>query len=412
MKKHYFTQLLILLFFTASAQYAWVNKNPFSGTPRFKSAEFSVNGKGYVVGGRTASSPLTYIRDTWEYDPTTDTWTQKSNYPFSMVQPASFTIGNKGYIVGGQNSSFAYVNSTYEYDPINDTWTSKAAFPESGVGGCFEFVVNGKAYVGGGARNSSQPSTTMYEYNAATDTWTSKASYPGNASVNPVGFSIGNFGYAGSGTTGAGTLFKDFYKYNPATDTWTPIAAFPGKVRFEAMVFVIDGKAYLGGGARNFGSNYFALNDMYVYDPVADTWSPAPSLPGLPTAHSANFVINNVGYLVNGYDYDGDSYYKTVSAFGSCTTISGLEENPVIEGTQLAVYPNPATNQLNVNIQGDLVSQIQFDVYSVDGKLIKTGNSSQNRFELNTATFSNGVYILSVKDKSGQMSSARFEILR
>jgi N-acetylneuraminic acid mutarotase len=119
------------------AQYTWDNKNNFSSNARFKSGEFVVNGKGYVVGGRTSSSPLNYVKDTWEYNPATDSWTQKSNFTYAMVQPATFSIGSKGYVVGGQNSSFVYVNDTYEYDPASDTWTAKADFPESGVGGLF-----------------------------------------------------------------------------------------------------------------------------------------------------------------------------------------------------------------------------------------------------------------------------------
>jgi N-acetylneuraminic acid mutarotase len=394
------------------AQYTWDNKNNFSSNARFKSGEFVVNGKGYVVGGRTSTSPLNYVKDTWEYNPATDSWTQKSNFTYAMVQPATFSIGSKGYVVGGQNSSFVYVNDTYEYDPASDTWTAKADFPESGVGGCFEFVINGKAYVGGGARNSSQPSTSMYEYNPTTNAWTQKASYPGSPSVNPIAFSIGNFGYAGSGTDGAGNLNKEFYKYDPSNDTWTAIATFPGKERFEAMAFVVDGLAFVGGGARLLGSSsYFSLNDMYAYNPTTNTWSPAPSLPGTPKAHGANFSINNTAYLVNGYDYDGDIYYNNVSELGTCYAISNLNDFDNSNNNSFLIYPNPASSEFNVRVQNGFNGELKYEVFGIDGKLVKLGVSQEDMFKFSVSDLSNGVYLIRLIDDAGQTSVKRFEVI-
>lgn len=409
MKKQITLSVLILTFLFSNAQYAWVNKNQFPGSARFKSASFVVNGKGYLVAGRVSSSPTTYVNDTWEYDPISDSWSSKASFSYKVAQPFGFSIGSKGYIVGGHNQGFIYQNDTYEYDPVANTWTAKSSYPET-AGGGFALVINGKAYVGGGARPSSM-GTSMYEYNPSNNTWTSKADYPGSPSANHVGFVIGNFGYAGMGTNGQGVINKEMYKYNPANNTWTSIATFPGKERMEAIAFVVDGHAYVGGGARLIGGEYYALNDFYEYDPVTDTWKDAPSLPGSPKEHSSIFEINNSAYVVNGHDYDGDVYYKTVHEFASCSTISSTTDYTNNNGNNFTVYPNPSSNLLNVEIEGDLNTEMLYDVYSIDGKLIRSGRTNQNLFNISLSGLTNGVYVMSLSDISGKKSVARFEII-
>jgi N-acetylneuraminic acid mutarotase len=411
MKKKLTLVLILFSAFVANAQMSWLHKNNFNGQSRFKTVGLAINGKGYIIGGRVDSSPLTYVKDVWEYDPSTDTWTQRNNFSYALVQPAFFTIGSKGYVVGGQNSSSTYVNTNSEYDPVSDSWTNKASFPVSGVGGTFQFVINGKAYVGAGARVGSNASNTVYEYNSTTDSWTSKANFPGASRVNPTGFAIGNFGYAGLGTDGNGMLYSDFYKYDPVGNSWSAIADFPGKGRLEAVCFVINGRAYVGGGARLIGSTYFSLNDFYEYDPVSDTWAPAPSIPGLPRAHPGFFTINNKGYVVGGYEYEDDEFYNMVDKFATCGDITGMEDFHG-DDTQMRVnvFPNPASDLLNVNAFNASANGWHYDVTSIDGRVLLSDEAFGNSFNFSTKNFANGTYILLMKTETGQTLVSKFEI--
>jgi N-acetylneuraminic acid mutarotase len=411
MKRNLTLLLLLCAALTINAQLSWQHKNNFSGTARYKSTGFAINGKGYIVGGRISSTPLTYVKDVWEYDPTADSWTQQSNFAYPVVQPAAFTIGAKAYIVGGQNSSITYVNTVNEYDAVTDTWTPKASFPESGVGGAFQFVVNGKAYVGTGARLSANNSKTVYQYDPVGDAWTSKTIFPGASRVNPTGFAIGNFGYVGLGTNGSGTMYTDFYKYDPANDTWSPIAAFPGKGRLEAVCFVIDGKAYVGGGARLIESTYYSLNDFYEYDPATNTWAPAPGIPGLPRAHPGFFTINNRGYAVAGYEFEDDAFYNMVDKFATCGEITGLEESHENETQmRMSLYPNPASDVVNVNMFNTVGNELMYDVTSMDGKVLISGKAYGNSFNFSTKNLTKGTYILAMKGIDGRTSVSKFEI--
>jgi N-acetylneuraminic acid mutarotase len=59
----------------------WTRKNDFPGKPRILPTSFSINGYGYCGGGYQRGNPYQYFKDFWKYDPTTDKWTQIEDYP-------------------------------------------------------------------------------------------------------------------------------------------------------------------------------------------------------------------------------------------------------------------------------------------------------------------------------------------
>lgn len=64
MKQFAFLLFYFTICYSATAQFTWVNKNPFPDSARFGSGSFTLNGKGYVVGGVTSLSPVTYSAQT------------------------------------------------------------------------------------------------------------------------------------------------------------------------------------------------------------------------------------------------------------------------------------------------------------------------------------------------------------
>ena len=66
------------------------------------------------------------MNDWWEYNPATDHWTQKANFPGparSGAVAVNATIGgtNVGLMVGGENKTDALADA-WEYYPATDTW--------------------------------------------------------------------------------------------------------------------------------------------------------------------------------------------------------------------------------------------------------------------------------------------------
>lgn len=113
----------------------WTRKKDIVPAARWRAASFVVGNKGYVgLGGTYDKTAL--LPEWWEYSPDTDSWTKKATPP----QPASkisdsggerraFSLLNgKGYLlvdVGGND----YTTQVYEYDPSTDKWTQKKSFP-------------------------------------------------------------------------------------------------------------------------------------------------------------------------------------------------------------------------------------------------------------------------------------------
>ena len=59
------------------------------------------------------------------------TWTQKASLPGNNREGAvSFTIGNKGYIATGYG--LGWLKDLWEYDPSSNSWTQKANYQGNG----------------------------------------------------------------------------------------------------------------------------------------------------------------------------------------------------------------------------------------------------------------------------------------
>lgn len=411
MKKCYITAFGLFIALISSAQYTWIVKDSFPGTPRRMAAGLSLNGMGYLIGGNTAL-PATYVNDVWEYNPTTDSWTQKGNFPHNVATPAYFTINNIGYVVGGTQSSGVYVSDNEAYNAGSDSWSPKASFPENGVSEAFQFVIKGTAYVGTGARNGSGVSNTMYAYNPGNDAWTQMANYPGPQGINMTGFALDSFGYAGIGQNGAGAFYNDFYRYNPSNNSWLQIAPYPGKQRCAPTCFVLNGKAYVGGGVTTVSSIPYNLGDFYEYDPATNIWAAVPGFPGTPRQYATPLVLNNVAYAVGGFNDDGGLFYNLVCEFGTCNQLTAIL--PIGGGTTksgIEIYPNPSTNDVNVKINDEVNGEVKFEVVSIDGKLIKAGITMQNSFRFSGSNLADGLYILTITDNKGLHGEQRFEVM-
>jgi Kelch motif/Galactose oxidase, central domain len=188
----------------------WQPRTAFPGPYRNGVSSFSIGNKGYLVGGykpqfqsNGIANPINY-RETWEYNPATNSWQQKANLnPFTgRAYATGFSIGNKGYIVNGKielptnplssSTITHYVQTLQEFDPVANAWALKASFPGAGRAHTAAFVINGGAYAGGGYDGSNNLNN-FYKYSPATDAWVQIADCPGTP--NSPGFSINSRGY-------------------------------------------------------------------------------------------------------------------------------------------------------------------------------------------------------------------------
>jgi hypothetical protein len=69
---------------------------------------------------------------------------------------------------------------------------------------------------------------------------------------------------------------------------------------------------------------------------------------------------------------------------------------------EASVYPNPASDVLNINTNGVEVASIA--IYSLDGKVVATGNGTS----VNVASLTEGMYIYEVVATNGAVSKNTF----
>jgi len=241
--------------------------------PRYGAVGFSIGNYGYIgtgmvdFGALANGAPIKYLDDFWQYDPTSNTWSQKSNFPGGVRGYAiSFVVGQKGYVGTGTNGVYSK-NDLWEYDPSTNQWLPKSNLPASPRKGAIAFTIDGLGYVGTGNTTINGTSKDFWQYNPNSDSWLQKANFAGGDVDFAAAFSIGSIGYA-TGSLG------DFWAYNPTTNLWTSKAGLTGTAVTKALGFSVSGKGYIcfGGYVDGIGDKYSTSN-VREYDPLLNTWT-------------------------------------------------------------------------------------------------------------------------------------------
>jgi len=367
-------RLLLLLFCLfgqitdSSASNQWQQRADFGSFGRHRGTGIGVGNKAYCgLGHLNGAGGIDYrFPDWWEYDPASNSWAQKADYPAnggngdqdvvvmgletvayvgmgevdqmsffkydaqtnSWTQvtgpPAgaifhnehAFTIGHKGYFPVLFSTNF------WEYDADLDLWTQKSSIPISTGYGNPTFAIGDKGYLKIGS--------AFFEYDPAMDTWTSKAPYPGLFPNRPKGIHQNGYGYFIGGMDATWTWCNEVWQYDPSNDTWTQKQEFPGTIRRWATAVNINDHMYYGIGTN--GTNF---NDWWEFDPIADfeefdsnTFKAFPTL----AQDHVNFTSENHQHFdIVVYDMQGN-------IAGSATTIDGkvrLNREFLVNGTYL-----------------------------------------------------------------------------
>jgi N-acetylneuraminic acid mutarotase len=138
----------------------------FTGKGGYSRAYFNVNGKLYVTGGNGDNS--TPVKETWCYDPGTNQWSRKADYPGQgWINLSTFNTGGYGYVGLGETASYdsyfgrnLYPNF-YKYNTTTDKWTEVSNFGGNLIQ---PFVANVESgiLIGAGFDSSSAPSRALF----------------------------------------------------------------------------------------------------------------------------------------------------------------------------------------------------------------------------------------------------------
>jgi len=400
------------------------------------SVGFSIGNLGYIgTGYGYIRNAFGCKKDFWEYNPATDAWTQKADFGGEARADATgFSLGNKGYIGTGYiYGSTTHKKDFWEYNPAANTWIRKADFGGDArryaAGFSICTATTNKGYIGTGAAfdlNPPQNFQDFWEYDPVTDTWLQKADFPGTARYAAAGFGIGEKGYLGSGINYVSstevTFYKDFYEYDPVADTWIRKADIGGLDRAFAVGFSVGSKGYIGTGNSPGTSPGGLQNDFWEYNPAGDTWIQKANFGGAKRSIAAGFSIGTKGYIGTGcisagtYSQDFWEYSQTNNLWTKKTNLGQkpkgqLKESdatevisPAVEA-DLMVYPNPASNLLNIGFDAPTADEITVKFTELSGSVISTYTFNpmvgKNNYSIDLRETANGIYFM-VLTSNGQ----------
>lgn len=264
----------------------WIQRTNCSISKK-SAMSFAIDDKIYVCGGENS----VYLNAVECYDTLTNTWSTKANLPESKSSGVGFAINGKGYVQGGRRGTTSYSSLMHEYDPTSNTWTEKT----SGLVIAWHavFVINGEAYLCGGYSRGSNISTVT-KYDPLTDTYTNKTSIP-EILESSGGTSIGTNGYLVGGN--AASTYKDkTFEFNSLTNTWSIKKAFPTVVNGLCAVSYGDTIYALGG--RNSAT---VFKTMYAYSQKTDTWQQKNDMLFARAQANAHIIGNKI-FVMNGFD--------------------------------------------------------------------------------------------------------------
>lgn len=194
-------------------------------------------GKGYVLEGNYKLM---------EYDPQTDSWSQKAS-PLTIASPiAGFSIGELGYVL--------FSTEIKVYDPANNSWATKST-------NYADLTITNPLFVSSGIKAYLACEEGIYQLDTVSGNWTLLTENP---DFRP-GFHAGFFLYANSqlllGSTGS--EFNETWVYDISTNKWTQKGKFP-LARHGAVSFTIADQFYVGMGSEAVGPS-IVRSDLYMY---------------------------------------------------------------------------------------------------------------------------------------------------
>jgi hypothetical protein len=101
------------------------NQEPISfDVGRYNCAAFSLNNKGYVVGGTS----VRYLKEVWRFSDNPYLWERMNDFPVDLFGGISISNGERTFVGFGENTEAK--NFLWEYNESDDAWEEYLELPE------------------------------------------------------------------------------------------------------------------------------------------------------------------------------------------------------------------------------------------------------------------------------------------
>lgn len=243
----------------------------------------SYNNRMIVFGGTSYDSQEIGLSDVWMYDPALNTWLQGSDAPMTRAAHVAVwdTQNNQMILYGGESyyGSYYYYQDTWTYNPTTDTWTQRADGPtkRAWATGVWDSVHNQMIMFGGYDHSTDSALGDTWAYVPSTDTWVRKADGPGARHAHMAVWNSRDntmivFG-GRSLTYGEYGWWTDTWIYDPGKDQWYQKADIPSPLAQASAVWdPLHNVVIVFGGETAQDSSNVPAGETWIYDPALDKW--------------------------------------------------------------------------------------------------------------------------------------------
>mgnify|MGYP000067455619 FL=1 len=381
---------------SAFGQDYWQQRDTVNGPPKSAASTFVLGNRAYVVAG---TDDFEYKRKMYSYRADQDDWDDELSLGgeggsgLDRVGAVSFSLEidgqKKGYVCMGQTQTIGFINDLWEYDRTTESWTQKANFAGVPRREAVSFVIENTAYVGTG--NSIEGlKNDFYAYDPQSNSWSQISDFPGTPRQAAVAFSMDAYGFVGTGDDG--TLRNDFWMYNAQTDQWIQKANFPGAARSGACGWAAFPVCYLGTGED---ANHNFHKDIWEYNYYLNNWTQRANLPGPGRKNAIAFYLDGWGHIGTGYN--NGTFLDDLWAYSGTTGLENSKPN------KFDIWPNPSTDF--IELPSNLVSPKVEVYSAQGQKMNISLNMRGSRWQLDVRDLPQGRYFLNVNDQGSLYST-------
>ncbi len=365
--RHFVLLLCLALAPQLVAQF-WIQKSSLGGAGRHRATGCATSHRGYMgLGHVNGTGQDISFKDWWEYDPASDTWTQRADFPVSTHGAVSFVVDNCPVVGGGSALSTQF----YKFDPTQNNWTPIANCILPNPGDSQGFAVNNRGFV--------YQANQLAKYNPNTDSWSLCANAPMSFGQWTCSFVIEGSAFIKGGT--------QLWEYKPLHDQWLQRASFPGVSTGGSSGFAIQQRGYVTSGY--VGGLSVVTEQVWSFHPATNTWNQEIDFPGSKRRFIVAFAIHDRGYMgtgTNGINFN--DFWQ----FNPTDYTIGLAQNDVV----IKAYPNPVVDELQIQYLGLHTDQIEVSIFDLNGKLLLKDELRYFKQLIDVSLLNSGTYILKI----------------
>ncbi|MEU7727883.1 DUF6603 domain-containing protein [Streptomyces sp. NPDC040724] len=243
------------------------------------------------------------VSDARERPRTPGTWTTAATPAPAAVFGADPVLlaGGSVLLAGGAVATGAPVATAGLFDPVTTAWTAAPPLLTARRGHSATRLADGRVLVVGGSGPAGTDLASAELYDPVAGGWRSTNEAPSAGRTDHAALPLPKGGLLIAGGTRDGRTLASAEVYDPARDRWRAAAPMTDARSGHRMVPLPGGRLLVVGGALATGGGNVPLAYCERYDPDTDAWTPAASLRTPRTGHQAT-VLADGRILVTGGD--------------------------------------------------------------------------------------------------------------